>query len=1768
MMKKVFAMLIALILAVGLLPMAAMQASAASDAVDYRVGYAKVDINPYWSIWEATGGKIPTDLKNYSMDQNGNPIGSDHIMPLPMGGYGGNVHRLSRPELIDDNGSGQHAVGVVYLTNNRYTQDFAKEMLGDGTDAYNAYAEGGFGQNDGDGIYATCVAIRQNPDAQPVLMFSVDLIGVAETYAGQAKNVIIRELKKQGISISPERILINATHTHGAVALGESFTADSTYNQKLWGNTATVPFPGSSLSSYLNTYKKHLYAQLAAAAVKALTDGQQSGTVVMEKGTIDVSDATGYQLNGVRHRKAQLTTTVSGTSQTVDYVTGSSFNVDLDGEKEISGVSDSNDKLHVLQFTFPDSSNVKPILLINWRAHTTANNKMDTKAHNNLSADFVSAMRYKLEQWGYRPILNYSTSGNLGMGDVPSTYNISTSATSTTMNATKYGYKLAFAAMLLARGGQDSLAAQACQDNLESIQTLINTAKSNATTAKAAAETAEAAAATAKAAAEEAEEAAAEAQEQAENWFNQLIGKDEEYLAEAEKQLAIMEAQLAEYKTQLATMNTQLAKQASYTASADAWETKYAEIEAYYVKLASGEETLGTAVCTQGKILLESTYYNVAYQSSTDAQYQAALYHNALAVDEGGSASKDGGLKLEKTGYPFVVQPGTYTANGSSFTISEAVVIASQYHATSLKNRHGTLNAKRISLVAFTLGDQVAFVTMPFEASDRYSASATLGTANNYNDWDDLVNGSKWGTPFIMSLTNGSEGYVPNNLAYTYTRDLEAKTIAGTISQSFVSGSYEAHTAYAAAGEGEKIVATLNTLLRNLGNGETPATKTGYCEACKKSVTWTVLNDKVVEDNSMSLTTGHYYLAADYTTIFGHAMVYLGETVCLDLNGHTYYAKTNAGDSRVFSLYGTLNIQDSAGSGVMKGKTAGGENGGTVIVYGQGCLNLYSGTLTCDTSGTGTVAQGGVVYVGDNGVFNMYGGTITGGKASSYGGNVSAQHNGSGSTVGGTFNMYGGTITGGTVTGATTSSANLMVSGKSFFRFNGGYIPDAAFMQGTMYLGSHTPQTQNTNTTTVMIRNNGTVTLDGVFTGKVKLNYSNSGTYTTSPGRGDTIGAVTPGSWIDHVNGAKINATSTSSCVGIVSDDLLVLGTAPSAGRCTVCNASVHWVSTEGDMFFGHYVLDQDLSDMEEKTVQAGSLLCLDLNSKTYTASERAFTVGGTLNIQDTGSGGVLQGTAVNGKNGGTAYVNAGGTLALVGGTMTCVQAENAAISKGGVVYVADGGSCAITTGTISGGAAATGGNVFVSANGALTLNSGSITGGTSTANGGNVYTEGAFTMTGGSVTNGTANYGGNIQVQNSAATFTMTGGTVSGGTGQGSSLTANVCTSTNTHFRMEGGYIAGSGAYVQGLATLTGSTDGQVAMKVKQSAERLTFEGTYTGQITLSDPDNTYGVGSVVAKLSNANIGGATITLAAMPENSYLAIEGDTLMIKQHTILAAVGGADYIDLAAAIAAYNEEGGWLTVKTENLAIGGLTRDLCLDLNGYAVASVNTGEYALTVKDSATDDYVGQTYGSIPAGTAYTAQANYLAVTEEGRVSFHKYALEITEVTLKTAKAGLNYKCYIAGDQKVKDQVSEFGIAMNVYKPSTEQDIFLDSQNKTHVWRSGSLWQTGEAGQELNGVGVIYIMKTTDYTNDGGVLTDAENQNRAQIPVYGRAYMVLKNGTYILGDPVSRTFKEVTEAIDREYYPNLGDSQKYMQNLYKAFQGVMSSWELLNLKEDI
>ena len=366
-------------------------------------------------------------------------------------------------------------------------------------------------------------------------------------------------------------------------------------------------------------------------------------------------------------------------------------------------------------------------------------------------------------------------------------------------------------------------------------------------------------------------------------------------------------------------------------------------------------------------------------------------------------------------------------------TTGEKYVVASSYHANAAVNRdkagYKPGQTRAIELNVITVGKELSFLALPYEASDRYSMDATLATANNYNDWDALAKVGSFGTPFVMTCANDHIGYIPNHLAYNYNMGAEHYG-------KYAQGSYESQTALAVDGEGEKLMAVYKDMLEQM------QTRQAACQHCKKTVTWYPLNQSVLATNDDHIPTGHYYLVKDLVYTESQVSITEGSQVCLDLNGNTYSVAQPRNASRAFNMSGEsqLNIFDTSkaqtgklmGRGVLK-ETSSSFAGGTLNI-GTGCtVNLYGGTLTQDhtegyhasnsgvvrilgtfnmyggsvTSGIASAGLGGNIFVTEQGVFNMYGGTVSDGQASTYGGNIYV-----GSLA--KFNMYGGKITGGT----------------------------------------------------------------------------------------------------------------------------------------------------------------------------------------------------------------------------------------------------------------------------------------------------------------------------------------------------------------------------------------------------------------------------------------------------------------------------------------------------------------------------------------------------------------------------------------------------------------------------------------------------------------------------------------------------------------------------------------------------------------------------------
>jgi len=472
-------------------------------------------------------------------------------------------------------------------------------------------------------------------------------------------------------------------------------------------------------------------------------------------------------------------------------------------------------------------------------------------------------------------------------------------------------------------------------------------------------------------------------------------------------------------------------------------------------------------------------------------------------------------LDLEKQNDPegLVAAAKYYQDNGLTssnyaytYTDGKTYILNSKHHARNVVSR-STGNPDTfadMTVNAFMLGESVAFVTAPTEIADRYSMTATLGNTTD-NDWDDLVDADGYGTPFVLGYTNGHNGYTANNLAFSFNEG----------SSKYGVGSYEANSSRNAAGEGEKMVAEMGTMLTILKEGYREA----YCEHCKETVEWKPLYAKAVS-TIYTLGSGHYYLYEDipmpvkdnYATVKGH--------VCFDLNGKEMNALGRAfninGSNSDYDGKATLNIMDSAGGGsVNSHSNSNGVGGGCISTSSGAVINMYGGTLRMITGETVYVSKGGVVAV-NNTTMNMYGGTIDASQctlAKDPGNHVSGNTDGCGAAVAvyanGYLNIYGGKIIAGHAEPEEGRADCVLVQGsKKNITLSGDAEVDELYFDASPA---------------------NALVISGNFTGKVSLNYNPSLTIAAGTDIGNVSNANISKATITCVNSSELEVQISGS---------------------------------------------------------------------------------------------------------------------------------------------------------------------------------------------------------------------------------------------------------------------------------------------------------------------------------------------------------------------------------------------------------------------------------------------------------------------------------------------------------------------------------------------------------------------------------------------------------------------------------------------------------------
>jgi len=221
-----------------------------------------------------------------------------------------------------------------------------------------------------------------------------------------------------------------------------------------------------------------------------------------------------------------------------------------------------------------------------------------------------------------------------------------------------------------------------------------------------------------------------------------------------------------------------------------------------------------------------------------------------------------------------------------------------------------------------------------------------------------------------------------------------------------------------------------------------------------------------------------------------------------------------------------------------------------------------------------------------------------------------------------------------------------------------------------------------------------------------------------------------------------------------------------------------------------------------------------------------------------------------------------------------------------------------------------------------------------------------------------------------------------------------------------------------------------------------------------------------------------------------------------------------YTTVAAAIK--NAESGYVKLLSdcsENLTI---SRDLYIDLNGFDMtgAVVVLDGATLYGMDSSTDDYHCQDgYGVITnlSGsfmphfkTSVTGVIKrYLAVNENGTVSFHRFFLGVVYVSIQPGSTGLGFKAIFAGDEKVVEQLD----ADQAYGYT----LGLEGGNEISLYNDRAHFVSGRK--------VSMLIHNYDIENFG------------ETKLYASVMLKLRDGTVIQSAQVSTSMRMLLEDLN-------------------------------------
>ena len=1548
--------------------------------------------------------------------------------------------------------------------------------------------------DENDGLKATCLAITDET-GKTILLITIDLIGgtminKVNVAVMERVTAAIEAGELENVDLAKESIYYGGTHTHSApdttvyVAAGKTGT-----------NNAGIDL--SVVNENLGIWIDRTIDSICDAAIEALKD-RAAATVTKDQ--LAVSDATSEAVKG-----KTLTMTRHYVNGEDGSVAGDNFN---DRGSNPTQVTKADDNIYLMKFSFADSSKL-PIILTSFRGHPSLNNS-DSYAgadNNCISSDYINAYRTALEfgvdvtvekelgvgyveDWTYGTTQKYrvlyfnGTGGNTN----PRGYEVLRDENG---NALTYGSSNT---VIRAYTWIDLSASKGGNTRANSVGTVLATL---------------------------AQECLTDGKNESAVDYGEIKTMQKKYTADR-KTVGIT---ALSHRAGVAYQ----ASDALYDAAYSAYSTANSKFSAYK----TAKQTYDNA----------SSWLKWMYKSDMDNALSAyntanatlneklAAYEEYMTANFTNKASQASTTLVGSTygpTKPLQSHPLIYKEGDETFAIG------SRFHASNLVSMWNTkldipkTGDTTITLNAFMLGEDLAFVVVPGEPFDYYYKEYGVYTPEN-NLWN-ILNDDVYGKPVVLGYTNGAAGYFPNYEAYFYNEGRTDKAI----------GSYETQNNTKNAGHGERMVYELDSMLAAL-NGEV---RTSYCAQCKQEAQWLPFAGDISQG-------GHYYLCSDFYS--AQLQVDDGLSVCLDLNGYTY-----TGASRAFYFNSnanaggkaTLSIFDSSEekTGVLKGcggdiGAARGFGGGTIFVGMGHELNIYGGTITSyDYRSHGTVS-GDVLLV--RGSMNMYGGEITGGAVSSFTGSyydtsgkkiVTTERTGLGGNlnISGVFNMYGGKITGGStllMTGTVLGSDELGYANQESFETIQGLAPCVCV---TTYSTSKGQVNLYNDASIDHVYFNGLdetrLHIYGNYTGTVEVQFSEK----TELSAGSLIGSAKEDAAgvAPNASRSQITVTGVEGLVGAVSNNSLVLSEHSwSYGHCEACNKTVQW-QPMGDAEFdvyngvskgatqlpaGHYRMDEDVQTDQKQLNGAGDhpgTFCLDLAGHIFTGKTRAFYVydDAVLNILDSVGGGVVEGKSGTNMGGGVLYSQGTAVINLYNGTIRHNNENNDYIASGGCVRC-NGGTFNMYDGKLEGlKVTSVGGAVYV---------------GYRTANG--VTNYGSCNVYGGEITAGSAGQAGDAIYVNNANCKVTVGGTAK---------VADV-------------YVAVDPATVFAVDTTEAAFTGSVQLTCKET------------------PAVGATLGSCIGKNGIAS-GSVTLSGSALPvvvANGKLV---QNVELKSFHLVSSSGiYASYDTFAEALEAYTYDEALANYirLTVDVSKANVNKTAYVDLCGFYMSQPTIEDGAtLYCMDSQTDDFTiddemayGMVYNPILIGSAAVkeipvestvAEDGYLMIREGKGYSFHRVTMDIKSMSLRASAVGLYYSCSFKGDEIVGENVKRFGIALSAWMEPDAMTL-----EEMCLYTEDTVFVSGAAGNTSNGVLLSGIMKEEN--------TAARNQANGETAVYGRAYIETADG-YTFGTSVTRSLKDQLEDINL-IWESLSDAQKAsVRALCVAYSDAMTDWEISNI----